>query len=265
MPLISFFKKRNAKRHAKKRIYRRKSVPKTSKAFVKKVKAIIHKQTETKLATWTQPFTSYNSGINATGDIGNVLPSIALGTGDNARIGDQIRAQKMEIRGHLIMNQYNNYSSARIGVRIMVVQPKNLNDYNTVFTNTNNWLSNLLKRGGVSVGFTGLVADLYSDINTDAVTKYVDKVVFMKSPYLPAGNTNTVQDLDHQTCKFFRATFNLRNKLLKYEANVSGGIQPTNFSPCLIIGYAHLDGSAADTVNTQVSAQWNTNLYYEDS
>ena len=260
---MAFKKGGKGKKGGKRRAYRKRMGSKPSKSFAKKVQSVIHKDLETKMATNEWAITAYNSGISATGDIGKLLPNIAQGTTEASRIGDQLKAQKLDIRGHIIMNVgYNTAQDSRIGVRVMIVQPKNLADYNSVFGSAT-WLSNLLKRGTSTVAFTGLVSDLYSDINTDAITKYYDKVFFMTSPYIPS--TSTTQDLNRTTIRLFRKVITLRNKCLKFDTNVSGGIQPTNYSPCLLIGYAHMDGSSPDTVSTQLSAQWNSNLYYEDA
>lgn len=260
---MAFKKGGKGKRVYRRKAYRKRKVSKPSKTFAKKVQSVISKNVETKVATNEWAYTTYNSGIAASGDIGKLLPNIAVGANSEQRVGDQLRAQKLDIRGHIIMNTgYNSGNDSRIAVRVMIVQPKNLADYNSVFGGTS-WLSNLLKRGNSTFAFTGLVSDLYSDINTDAVTKYHDKVYFMTSPYIPS--TSTTQDLGRSTCKLFRKVITLRGKCLKYDGNVSGGLQPTNYSPCLLIGYSHLDGSLPDTLTTQLSAQWNSNLYYEDA
>lgn len=262
---MAYRKGGRGKKFFKRRNYRKRKVSRPNKSMVKQIKRILHQDVETKVATNEWPLTIYNSGISATGDMGKLVPNISQSTLENGRVGDQIRGQKLDIRGHIIMNVgYNIAADARIGVRVMILQPKNLLDYNSVFGGAT-WLSNILKRGSGTFAFTGIISDLYSDINTDAVTKYYDKTFIMTSPYIPSGATSTTQDLNKTTVKLFRKTINLRNKCLKYDVNVSGGIQPTAYSPTLLIGYAHLDGSAPDTLFTQLSAQWNSNLYYEDA
>jgi len=259
-------KKRGVKKTGAKRpVYRKRKVTKPSKAFVQKVQRIIHKDVETKMVTFPQAFTSYNSAISAVGDIGQLIQNISQGTSESARIGDQVKAMKLDLRGHLIMNTgYNTLSDTRIAVRMFIVQPKNFSDYNSIFTNAGTWLSNLLKRGNTTTGFTGAISDLYSDVNSDAITCYYDKVTYLTAPYIAAGATITPIDIGRQSVRFFRKTIKLR-KTLKYDININGGLQPTNYCPVLLIGYAHLDGSAADTLSTQVGAQWNCNLYYEDA
>ena len=66
-------------------------------------------------------------------------------------------------------------------------------------------------------------------------------------------------------CRFFSKTFKLRNKKLEYDANIDSNLLPTKFMPVMIIGYVHLDGSAADVLTTQVSVQYDTTLTYEDA
>lgn len=249
----------------------KKRVAKPSKKFAKAVQKVIHANAETKMATVQQAFTSFNSAISVAGDIYPIIPAINQGIQDNNRLGDQCRGQKIRLRGHLIMAQnYNTgVSNCRIAVRLMVVQPKAYATLDTVQANYATWMPSLLKRGGTSVAFTGLISDLYSDVNTDAITCYYDKIIYMTLPHenriTGTTNVNTVGVSDlRQTVKFFDLTRSLRNKLLKYDPAFTSGQQPSNFSPVLVVGYAHLDGSSPDTVDTQVSIQFNSNLYFED-
>ena len=52
------------------------------------------------------------------------------------------------------------------------------------------------------MGFTGLVADLYTPINHDAITTHYDKLFFITTPYAPAGPSGMV--MPSQTTKFLR-------------------------------------------------------------
>lgn len=247
---------------------------KPSKAFVKKVQSIIHKDVETKQAFAKQfgEIQSYNSNINSAGDNNFLVPAIASGTGDNARIGDQIRAQKMVIKGHFISRFTGSagttyYQNCRIGVRLFIVQPKPLlgQGANTAFATT--WQGGLLKTGGTTKGFTGLISDLYAPINTDLITCYYDKVFYVSNPTSTAvlGSAGNNMFIPQETCKFFSKTLKLRNKLLRYDANIDSGLYPTNFNPTLLLGYSYLDGSSGDSVTTQIGMSWTSQLDYEDA
>lgn len=249
----------------------KKTARKSSKSFVKKVQAIIHKDVETKQAFHTLDLTNFNSGINAVGDAIRILPNISNGTSDNARIGDQLRGMKLTVRGHMNLSTANNGTSvARIAVRMMVVQPRNYSNIDNVQSNATTWMSTLLKKGATTTNFTGTISDLYAPINSDAIIKYYDRVTYVTMPvlYKETGITNvntlTAWDLVNST-KFFNISLKMKNKLLKYDTTGSSATQPMNYAPTFIVGYVKLDGTTPDTVNTQVSCAFDAVFDYEDA
>lgn len=262
-----FFRKRRVQR--KRRVYKRKATTaKPSKKFTKMVQKIIHKDAETKIIQLNSGFQSFNGPITAVAtDCLQVVPGMARGTSGANRIGDEVRFQKMVLKGHMIMStSYQDLNASRIGVRLMIVQPKQYASISAVQANLG-WLNALLKKGAVVSGFTGIIQDLYSDINTDVVTVYHDKIYYLDMPAIvtAAGTTsvNTIvaEDL-RNTTRFFSKTFNLRNKLIKYDDTVSAN-DPTNYAPVLLCGYAKLNGSAVDA-NSQIGLQFCNNVYFED-
>lgn len=239
---------------------------KSSKSFVKKVQAIIHKNVESKQAFHERALTSYNSGINVVADATRVLPSIGQGVTDYQRIGDQIKAQSLTVKGAIIYNpstgQYGTYANARLGVRMMIVQPRKFSNLDDVQTDVPNWSAYLLKKGGTTTAFTGVLSDLWAPINTDGIIKYYDRLFYLDAPYQQTAVGSTLMG---KSTKFFNISLKLRNKILKYDASVSGALQPTNYAPVLIIGYAHMDGSAADVLTTAIQLTYDTVFNYEDA
>lgn len=237
-----------------------------NKAFVKAVKKVIHADVETKQAFHAVQAVSYNSGINAVGDATRVIPTITQGVGDNQRIGDQLRAQTCSIKGAIVYNpstgQYGTYANARLGVRMMIVQPKAYSNLDDVQTTIGTWGAYLLKKGGSVVGFTGVLSDLWAPINSDAITKYYDKVFYLDAPYQATAVGSTVMG---RSTRMFSINMKLRNKVLKYDGTISGGSNPTNYAPVLIIGYAHMDGSSPDSVTTAIQLSYDSVFNYEDA
>lgn len=260
------YKKRVAAKKPYKRVARKTARP--SKALTKAVQQIIHKNSENKEAYHSIDTIAFNSGINSTGDPQRCLPNVAVGTAENERIGEQIRAQKLNIKGHYILTVSNNsYPNARIAVRMMVVQPKNLSGYPDASA-TAAWQTQLLKKGGTNVGFTGLISDLYAPINTDQITCSYDKITYVSMPYIgtTTGTTlvNTVYTHDvSKSVKFFNINLRVKNKLLKYDKNYSS-VQPTSYTPMLVVGYAHMDGSSPDVLTTQVYVSFDSIFTFED-
>lgn len=239
-----------------------------AKSFRKKVLSVIHKEAENKTCFWAGNLTAYNSGINSTGDINQLIGSIQNGSQDHQRIGDEVRAMKLSIRGHVIMainNTVNDSPTRRIAVRMMVVQPRRYSCINDVQTNASTWTSYLLKKGNTQTAFTGTISDLYADINTDEIITYYDKRMYLNQPYIDHQGSTTDRVIDvSKTVKFFNINLKCRNKKLRYDVNNDSGLTPTNYCPVLIIGYCHLDGGSADVLSTQVSMAYDSTLYFED-
>lgn len=261
MPPKTKYRKYAAKKRAG---ARRKSDTKPSKTFVKQVQSIISKNNEDKSVFLAGPVTQYNSGISVASDINFLLPDVSQGTGENNRIGDQIRAKKLIIDGLINMNMAYGASSSstRLAVRVFIVQPKLFTDRATISANFSSWLPYLLRKGGSGVPFAGEVADLFAPVNTELITCYYDKIHFMTVPYMltQAGQQETAYSYRH-----FRKELKIKNKKLMYDSGYSSNNQPSNYSPVILIGYAHVDGTAADVVNTQISLSWTSLLDYEDA
>lgn len=231
-------------------------------ALVKAVKSIIHKNVETKSAYCQTYNSTFNGAISVVADVVQILPNITNSTSDNGRIGDQIRAQSLQIKGYIASNlTFTTLTGCRLGVRLMIVQPKQYSDFGVIQANAATWLTYLLKKGGTVGGFTGIVPDLFAQVNTDAITKYYDKVFYINSPYL---QTNVGDTTVFNSVKFFSKTLKLRNKLLKYDSNVNAGVTPVNFNPVMLLGYVKLDGSAPD-LNIQIAMSNDCYLNYEDA
>ena len=65
--------------------------------------------------------------------------------------------------------------------------------------------------------------------------------------------------------KVFKIYLPIKNKLFKYDGAVNSGLTPTNYNPFLIVGYAHLDASIPDTVQTQVNVSFTSQMRYQDA
>lgn len=252
------------RKYALKRRPRRPKASKPGKLFRKKVLAVIHKNTENKQGFRFQNTTTYNSGIDTSAEIGFLVPNIAQGAEENARVGDRVRAVSLTLKGILGLNlsYASSYAGCRIGVRVFVVQPKLFTNQPSIIANAANWLPYLLRKGAASLPFSGVVSDLGCPVNREMITCYYDKVFYMTIPFMASAVGQ--QETYHST-KFFNKTFKLRNKELKYNSGYESNLQPTNYSPVILVGYVHLDGSAPDTVSQQLTMSWDSILNYEDA
>lgn len=261
---MSYKSKPKSKRPTRKRgpsIYFSK---KPTKAFTKSVQKVIDRNMEDKQAYKSVVNINYNSGIDSQTDLNSLVPSIAQGTSYSSRIGEQVTAKRLNIKGYILGNlTYTAYSSCRIGVRMMIVSPKSYIGYDAAYNSATTWLGTLLKKGNASSGFTGTVNDFLAPINSDAITKYYDKKFYIRAPLVPGTLTGDVST--SSSTKFFNIKLNLRKKLLKYDSSNNSGLTPTNYTPWLIIGYCHLDSSNPDTVNTQINLNFTSTLDYQDA
>lgn len=256
----SKYRKPSAKKvYRKKRVYK----AKPTKTFVKKVQKVINKNAEDKVAYAQANYVGFNSNMTAQSDLSPLIPGVTNGTTDNARIGDQIRATSLNIKGSITMNlNFTAIGTCRIAVRQLIVMPKMFTNWQAAYDNYGTWTSVLLKKGGTTTGFTGVLSDLHSEVNRDAITVYKDRIFYMDTPFFQtAAGAGDVS----RTVKFYNYTLKLRNKLLKYDAGINSGLTPTNWCPIMLLGYVHLDGTInPDTVNTQIQDEHVCNLHYQD-
>lgn len=237
-----------------------------TKAFAKKVKSVIHKMAETKTQTFDSGFVAYNGGADTQADIRQLVPAIAQGTDNGQRLGDQITAQKLDIRGHFVLgfsytgSSYQN--ETRLAVRMLIVTPKRYPIFSDAYSYSANWLGGVLLNGSSEQAMNGSVASMYLPVNKDTVTCHMDKLSYITVPFVSGATTSATIEMFHST-RFFKKLLPCRNKILRY--NETNSSLPTNFGPVLLLAYAHLDGSSIDVVNTAISMQYISTLYYEDA
>jgi len=236
---------------------------KPSKALEKTIQKVIHRDVETKQAWLTYPLATFNSAADTSADILNALPFVQQGTGEYQRIGDDIRAQKLTITGHMISSLSGTAAYTRVGVRMLICQPKLTTSNTLVNASAAQWLPYVLRAGANNIGLNGTIESLYAPVDTDVITCWYDKVFYITQPQFL---TNVgASEVVHST-KFFKHTMNLKNKLLKYNGNYSAGNFPINYSPSVLFSYVFLDGTAPITVAPQVmSMTFTAQLDYEDA
>lgn len=257
--------KKSARFSKPKRAYKKSSLVQTVQAVVK---AELHKNIENKHAYHSSSesaLISFNSGITALVDLQRVVPLIGRGVDPNQRIGDRITLQKLNIHGYIKFDQIFttgiNYQSA-VMVRLIVASFKTANNWDTI---QNDFaavkLAGLLKKGGSTVGYTGLISDCKAPINRDIFTVHSDKKYYIHQDRM----TSAIGSSTNNTVKFFNIPLKVKNKLLKYSDDTSGATSPTNFSPVLMIGYSYLDGTIPDLVAAECGLFYQVDMEFEDA
>lgn len=258
----------------KKKITVKKAIKKVSdKIFEKKVMKVVHKQAESKQAFLAETSHTLKNTINVANDVIQILPNMTQGTADNQRIGDQLNLQKITIKGYfrlpLQVNTPNQAYNRRIAIRCMIVKPKRYNSLDDIKTNYPAlWLPYLLKKGGTTTGFTGAISDLWAPINTDAITKYYDKIIYLKEDQLYYGGATLTNGIpvtisSEGTVKFFSISKTFK-KALKYDSGIDASLLPSNFCPVMICGLVYLNGDAP-TGTTEAYVSFDTIMDYEDA
>lgn len=264
-----------SKRHVSRRARNKKrnSAPRTRSNFVRSVKQIVHSLTESKQAYTStgNSLVKFNSGIDSTGDMVQILPYVSQGIQANARIGEQIRAKSLNVKGYIKLDINDTVDSGKLPAviaRMMVVTMKTRPCYYDA-TGSSATLATLLKKGGTTTGFTGVLSDIMAPINRDAFTVHYDRKFYLNQSYInaigaSAPSTTVTQDI-RNTVKFFNFNVKCKNRLLKYDEDVGSDLLPTNFGPFLVLGYAYADGSSPDTLTTALGLQFDSMFTYEDA
>jgi len=222
------------KKSAAKKTARRGRKPAAKKpiSFDKKVLAVIHKQTEDKecyISNNESTLISFNSAISGTGDILQIIPNMVNGTSINERVGDKVVLKSHNIYGYfrVVPNTVAaNFKFGNVAVRQLVLSLKSISNYDAVVADPSlaNKLLGLLRKGGTTVQFQGLISDVMADINREVFTVHYDKVYHIKSDYNMTAIGATTQD----TLRMFNINMKVKNKQLKYSDDMSAGVLPTN-------------------------------------
>ena len=160
----------------KRRRYSRKSktVKKVSPAVKSYVKKTIHSNIENK--QWQLIYLNQTIA-SLTGFSKNLLPTGAQGTGQQNRIGNEIRITKGVIRGFVNLLPYNAITNPLCiqRVRIMVLSMKA--DNTNTLDSTGIW-----QYGNTSLDLQANLSDCMYHLNQDKFTKYYDKTFILASP-----------------------------------------------------------------------------------
>lgn len=256
-----------------KRAYRprRKTVTKAKGQFKKKVLSVINSVAEDKhlyTSNSETALTLFNSGINSVADMLQIMPNQSEGDAENNRDGDEIRLKSFNVKGYIrvvpVLNGPTGNPICQVGIRMMVLSLKKATSWDLVTSSPTPLLS-LLRTGGTTKGFTGVISDLFAPVNTDLYTCHYNKVHYCTQEYVNRDTTvgywNT--DIKNQI-KFFNINLKVKDKKLLYDDDTNGGILPTNYSPFLVMGYSYLNSGTPDTISTNVGLHYQSHITFQD-
>lgn len=237
---------------------RRAVVKAKAKVFNKKVLRVIHQQAENKISRVT------NYGGSASGmlsvpdaprttgaDCFPIIPSISetATAGTFYRSGQKIKARSLVVKGYYAYTPNVTVSTENfnhIGIRIMVVSPKNVRDQTSIVSNSGSWIQNLLQNGSTTQQFSNSVpSSLYLPFNGENIIKYYDKVHYLHNDYMLQTTASGITPLPtNMLFKHFTIRIPMKNKTLMYDQSINSGLTPTNFNPVLMVGAVQMNGYA---------------------
>lgn len=262
------FYRRSKKGASKRKTRVRKSNPGKQLVTKSQLYRAIRRKQEVKQVNFSSTLTYYNADMTQAGDLKPLLPSVAQGTDNQNRIGQEINPIKLVVRGYVIYNLNAAAATAQsdakfIRTRHLIWQNRAVKSYNIAQTNYT-FLEN-----GTPTNFTGTPIQLTYPLNKDDFVFYMDKQHTFLKPWgrtaeTTPSATNTVTSLNGSLFYPFTYTFTSKNlpaKLLYQD----GSNIATNFAPMMTLGYADLFNASPDVANTQVAMEYTSTLYFTDS
>jgi len=251
---------------------RRKTVAKRGKFITKtQLYRAIRRNIETKIVSTQYGLTSFNSSIGATTDLIKCLPDIIQGSGQNNRIGHEIRPLKLVIRGYVAFNTDSvggsTYQDAvQLGGRLFCFQDKANRCYTQAIVNYN-----LLDAGGTSAQFAGTAMNFVVPHNSDQFMFFADKRMRIQKPFgwtnnVSPSSTNAITSMNPSLFHPFTITFTQKQlpAVFKYDETMSSSF-PVNFAPYIALGYADLLNKSPDVSTVRLNMEFCSTLYYEDA
>lgn len=106
----------------------------------------------------------------------NLMPSLALGTNQEARVGEQVKITKARVHGfvNLLPTSASNPNPLPVKLRMWIVSSKLTNVTSLGSTNVG---TGFFEVGSGTSGFSGDMADMMLPVNKQAWTKYNEKTV----------------------------------------------------------------------------------------
>lgn len=258
--------------------YRKSSPKMVNKTMRKYVKATVNraimKKSETKINFINAVNQKFNATISSTGDLYNLLPSLAQGTGDDQRVGNTVIPMYTNVRGYVSIST-NDALYGTLGpldVQLFCLRNKTRRDGSSVKLLQD---LDIIKRGTSKQTYDGTFASSISPVNTEDF-----QILFKKSfrlipiPTTSSSSTSAPTSFSlpnnsnsGSTIYKFKHTINWKKvgvKKLIYE--ISGSSQPCNENIYWCLGYAQYNdpNNAVSDTYTPVQMTMQAITYYKD-
>lgn len=237
-------------------------------------KRVMNRSEETKCQYVANSLIKFNSAINSTGDLLNVIPSpISRGTASSQRIGNKIIPTRMIIEGHCFAAPDNSLGLQDavvppIEVTMYLIRPKNLRTFTELTVSDTNFLQTPTGSTNYDGSLTNSILPV-DKTNYELIAKRRFVLAAPASSFANTGaavtNAGMVAIPNGSTiAKRFKISFRPKGNW-EYNESDSTGNHPANQCYFMACGYTYLQNYAADTTSVKFQMQYNTTLYYKDS
>lgn len=234
---------------------RTKKIMRKPKKYVKKnisrvVKRVLDSQVERKIYVINSVNNSISTIVGGTPTNINLMPQISHGTGQESRIGQQVKITNAHISGFVNLLPYNsvtNTLSTPVWIKMWVISSKLTSVAG--FGNTTAG-TGLFEAGADTVGLQGNMLDMVLPINKDAFTVYASKRINLGATYASSTGqvgTGGYYDNSKMSVPFFFSYGKHFKQQLKYNDDTAAqnGNYPYNKNCYLIFQAVYADGSTA--------------------
>lgn len=193
-----------------------------------------------------------------------LIPNVPAGVGENDRIGDQLKAKTLTVKGYFKFNHATatgQYNFGNVAVRLLICSLKVAPSHDTFSTQVSTYSPQLLRKGGTTTSFSGYLTDLYADLNTELWTKHYNKVYYLNQPVM---NTMVGDQNLANTVKFFKIKLPFK-KVLKYTSGTNSDLLPTNAFPVMFVSYVYLNAATPAPGSSQLGLSFSSEMTFEDS
>lgn len=259
----------------RKRVYKRKSTGSFQKKVARVVGRVLRRKTETKVNFTNYVNQGFNATINSSADLYNLLPSIAQGTGDNARIGDSITPLYTNIRGYVGIH-CNDALYGTLGpldIQLFCLRGKTRKDGSVTPRPASDL--DIIKRGVTKQQYDGTFASSCSPVNIEDF-----QVIFKKSFRLIPIPTTSSSSTSPPTSFSLPNNSNSGSTIYKLQHKInwaklgvkkflyegSSASQPINENIFWCVGYAQYNdpNNAVSDTYTPVQVTMQAMTYYKD-
>jgi len=229
---------------------------------------------ETKYVSAVQNEITFNSGINSGfSEMYSLIPACQPPASPIQMAGDWQRANNdvtpISVRTNWTFTLSSgdpNRSVNIIGV-LYCLQHKSIRHFNDLGTAFPASGPSFLKSGnsGQVQLFNGFPSDLSQPVNIENFTLLHKRTFHLQKNVGNANGDTTSGNSPNQSPNVFQHSYTVKApKQYRYSPG-SGEIYPQGHAPFWVAGYCHVDGSAPDVLNRDLTVSWNTSMVFKDA